>query len=547
MVGRQIEVAFVSRIPSSWRLSGVLFVILMIGTLGILLARSKPEADPARGKNPDEKVLRFDVFTPIGSMDPKPGVGGCANYVFHFLYSYLFIMNEDGHLEPDLATRWSYDKESFTWTIQIRDGAQFHDGSPVTASDVVFSLRTAIETILPSARLLLDRIMAINEQIIVIRLKKDDPVFLEKIWSFEILKQPKPGGFNDSVDPVGSGPFKFEYRTGNTEVGLTANKYYYRGRPAIDRVIFYYQPDKERSWARLLAGETDLALGIEPQDYQIMEHYGDRFYFKTTIDPYLILLLYNTSDIYLNDSRVRMALSFAIDKRYISRVILRGMGVVPPGNMGYYSSFGDQKRKPIPYDPSMSIRLLHEAGWTYDSQGLYLQKGGKPFEFTILIFEDNRLHESIARYVQLCLNDLGIKVHVQPLPFEELIQRYWQRGEFQAVITEFADVQNASKPVLDNLLFMNGEQAGRASFGDPRITAIVDQISLESDPSRRKALLNELNLLIDSLQPATFLVQKLPWTSSPSVSLCHLISPICIISSSFGKSLPSPGRWSPPT
>ncbi len=504
MLGTRTEAVSLSRRTSFRIVSSVLFVILMMGALGILFARAKPEADPAKGNNPDGKVLRFDVFTPIGSLDPKSDVVSCANFAFHFIYSYLFTMNEDGQLEPDLATWWSYDKESFTWTIQIREGARYHDGSPVTASDVVYSLRTAVEMLVPSAYLLIDKITAKNEQFLIIRLKKDDPVFLEKIWSCEIVKQPKTNNINDSMDPIGSGPFKFEHRVGNTEVGLTVNEHYYGSRPAIDRVIFYYQPDKERSWARLLAGKTDLALGIEAQDYKIMEHYGDRFYFKTTVEPFIILLLYNTNGICLSDSRVRKALSFAIDKQYIVRVILKGMGVVPSGNTGYYASLGDLERKPIPYDPSTSVRLLREAGWKNDSQDHYLQKGGKPFEFTILFFEENRLHESIARYVQLCLNDIGVKVHLQPLPFDELFQRDSRKAGFQALITEFSDDRNVSNPALNYLHFLNGEEARGASFANPRITAIVNQISQERDPAKRKKLLYELDLL----QPATFLVQK---------------------------------------
>ena len=389
------KAASMSRRTTLWRVSRVLCVILILGAVGILLALTKPEADPAKGKNQGGKVFRYDVWDPIGSLVPKPDANGSATEVFHFLYSYLFIKNEDGQLEPDLATWWRYDNESFTWTIHIREGVQFHDGSPVTASDVVYSLRTGIEMALPSARPLLDRITALNDQLIAIGMKKDAPGFLDKIWSFEILKQPNINAVNDSKRPIGSGPFKFDYRIGNEEVGLTANEHYYGGRPRIDRVVFYYQPDKERSWARLLAGKTDIALGIEPQDYQIMEHYGDRFYFKTTIDPYFILLLFNTNDNYLSDSRVRKALSLAIDKQYIVRVILRGKGVVPSGYLGYFSSFGDPGlNKPIPYAPSKSIRLLREAGWTYDPKGLYLQKEGKPFEFSILFCEENKIHES---------------------------------------------------------------------------------------------------------------------------------------------------------
>jgi peptide/nickel transport system substrate-binding protein len=502
MVERRTKAASVSLRSTLWRVSSVLCIILIIGAGSILLAYFKPETNPARGANPDGKVLRFDVLAPIGSLVPKRAEGGSAPFVFNFLYSYLFTMNGHGQLEPDLAVWWSYDKESFTWTIQIREGAQFHDGSPVTASDVAHSLKAAVEMALPSQCLALDRIRATDERTIAVRLKKDDPAFPEKIWAFEIFKQPETNDMNASMHPIGSGPFKFDYRIGDSEVGLAANERYYRGRPAIDRVVFYYEPDKERSWARLLAGKTDLALGIEPEDYRIMEHYGDRFYFGTSVEPFVITLLYNTSDICLSDARVRTALSCAIDRQYIVRVILKGMGLVPPGSMGYYSSLRDPGLKPVSYDPSKSMRLLQEAGWTYDRKGFYLQKEGKPFELTILTLEENRLHETIARYVQLCLNDLGIKVHIQPLPYNDLLQRYWRKADFQAVITEFSDGPSILNAPLANL------PPWQLAAANPRIAGIADQLNQEMDSSRRKALLDELNSLLDSFQPAASLVQK---------------------------------------
>ncbi|HYA42571.1 MAG TPA: ABC transporter substrate-binding protein [Syntrophobacteraceae bacterium] len=487
-----------------WRISCVCCAILIICAAGMLIARPKQEADPARGKDQGGKVLRFDVFCPIGPLDPKPRESDCALIVFNFLYSYLFAMKGNGQLEPDLAARWDYDKASFTWTIQIREGAQFHDGSLVTASDVAYSLSRDMEMALPSEYSLLDRITSTDERMISVRLKKDDPVFLQKIAGFPIVKQPKTVDAEDSRYPIGSGPFQFEYRIGNSEIGLVANEHYYLGRPAVDKVVFYYQPVKERSWARLLAGETDLALGIEPQDYRIMEHYGDRFFFRTEVEPFIITLLYNTHDIYLSDSRVRIALSCAIDREYIVRVILGGMGVVPPGNLGYYCSLFDSSLKPTPYDPSRSMQLLREAGWTYDPQGLYLQKDEKPFDLTILSFEQNRLHESIARYVQLCLSDLGIRVYIQPVPFDELLQRYWRKADFQAAITEFSDGPKSLNDPLINLPLLQWQRL----VANPRIAWIADRLSQETDSSRRKALLDELNSLLDSFQPATSLVQK---------------------------------------
>lgn len=496
------------RRPTFWRIGRILGVFLLIGTAGILIARTELQSGYAGVKSREGKTLRFDLFYPIGTLDSRLSEGD-APLVLNFLYSYLFIMNEDGRLEPDLATSWSYDKANFTWVVHIRKEAQFHDGSPLTASDVVHSLVTAIEMVLPSEGKYVDRITAEDDHVIVISLKKDDPLFLEKIWSFEILKRPEKNNKKDPGRPIGSGPFIFEYRIKNSEVGLTANEHYYLGRPKLDKVVFYYQPDKEKSWARLLAGKTDIVRGIEPQDYRIMERYEDRFYFKTTIEPYLILLLYNPRDATLIDPRIRMALSHAINKQNIVSTILGGMGVAPPGYMGHYSTLGDPGLEPIAYDPAKSLRLLHEAGWTYDSRGHYLQKEGKPFELTILCFDENRLHNSIARYVQLCLNEIGIRVYIEPLPFNELIRRYWHKPDFQAVLTELADVRDGLNPVLDSWeFFLNRKCAGSGNLSNYRITAIVDQIKKEPDSSRRRALLAELNSLLESLHPATPLVQK---------------------------------------
>lgn len=506
MEERQTEAASVSRRITLRKISCALCIILVAGAAGFLLFRIKPEAVPPGGKDQGGQVLRFDVSAPLGSLDPIPDQGGSAPFVLHFLYSYLFIMNENGQLEPDLATSWSYDKERLTWTIRIREGARFHDGSPVTAADVLYSLKSYMEMALPSAYQLIDRMTAINELVISICLKKDDSAFLEKIWSFEIFKKPQAGDANDSMDPVGSGPFKLKYRFGNVEVGLIANEDYYRGRPAIDRVVFYYQPDRESSWARLLAGETDFVPGIDTGDYRIMEPYGDRFYFRTAVEPYLTILLFNTSDPSLNDPKVRAALSCAVDRQCIVGSIMHGMGVVPPGNMGYYASLGEPGLKPAEYDPSKSVRLLREAGWTYDPQGLYLQKDGKPLELTILFLEESRQHESIARYLQLCFNELGVKVHVRPLPFNEFTKKYLHNADFQAVVTEVPDVRDALNSTLEGLLFLNGKQTIWNS--SPLIAQIIRQIGLEMDSSKRKALLKELDSLLDSFQPAAVLVQK---------------------------------------
>lgn len=425
-----------------------------------------------------------------------------------FLYSYLFLPDEEGKLEPDLAVEWGYDPSAFTWNIRLREGCLFHDGRPVTSLDVVYSIETFASRGMPPTHVQVSRIAPTGSHSLAIVLTQDNPDFLREIWPAEIL--PNPGLKNEehSEFPIGSGPFKFSYRKGVIEVGLAANEKYYRGRPSLNGVVFSFQPDKERSWARLLSGKTDLVWGIQPQDYTIMAHCSDRFTFNTTPDPFQTVLLYNTRHPLFTDPRIRLAFAHAIDITYIRDTILRGMGVLPAGMMGFYSRFRNPELKPIRFDPEEAVRLLGETGWSYDRENRRLFKNGKAFEFTLLLFREDQLHHKIGQYLQLCLNDLGIKVHLQPVAFEELVQRYYQNNAFEALITEFKDVRANASSLLRLWCPPEGRKSETGCFDDPVLTGLMLKAVREREPETRKRLFWEVDSLITSFQPATPLCQR---------------------------------------
>jgi len=344
--------------------------------------------------------------------------------------------------------------------------------------------------------------------LLAIVFKQDNPDFPRDIWTAEILPIPGPEGGGHADGPIGSGPFKFGYRKEERAVGLVANEKYYRGRPPLDGVVFTFQPDKEKSWARLLSGKTDLVTGIHSQDYEIMKHYRNRFLFSTTPDPSLTVLLYNTHHPLFMDPRVRMAFAHAIDTTYIRDVILRGMGVVPAGMMGFYSSFRNLELKPVSFDPEKAVHLLEEAGWTYDRESRCLFKNGKPFEFTLFLFRENQFHQRLGQYLRLCLNDLGIKVHVRPVPFEELGQCYWHNDDFDAVVTDLVDILAKDIYLLELWCPLEGRKAGAGCFEDPRVTALILQAIREREPTSKRRILWEVDSLLTSLQPATPLCQR---------------------------------------
>jgi len=476
--------------------------------IGSILACRESRTTCGERSTYNENILRYDVNAPFTSLDTAKVQTSGSILVLPLLYSCLFVPNPDGELEPDLATKWTYDAETYTWNIHIRKDVLFHNNQPVTARDVKYSLEADLKNT-PSLLSLIDSISVSSDVELSIKLRKDDPEFPRKIWGTGIV----PEGNGHKVDyynhPIGSGPFKFAYRTAEKEVVLVANGDYYEGRPSLDRVVFCYQPDKEKTWTRLLSGETDIAQEISPANFWIMKEYQQRYYFHSYILPCYTILLYNTTTPPFSDQNVRLALSYAIDKLYIVKNILKGLGVVAVGPMGVESPFHNQHIKPIPYDPGKALTLLKKAGWSYDNVGRYLSKEQEHFEFTILLFEEYQIEKRVAQYIRLCLNDVGIKVRLQTLPHQELTRRYRRNNEFQAILTEFTGAYRDPEWIRE--LWTPGlfQKSRAGCFENPEVSRLLRNAVEERDPRKEKELFLQVDALIASLQPGTFLFHKM--------------------------------------
>ena len=240
----------------------------------------------------------------------------------------------------------------------------------------------------------------------------------------------------------------------------------------------------------------------------MIRQYKDRFYFDHYTLYYYTILLYNTYDPLFSDSKVRLALTHAIDREHIVKGILNGYGKVASGPMGVDSPYHNPAIKPVPFDPQKALSFLKQAGWTHDTKTRCLYKDGKPFEFTLLVFKESQVEKKVARYIQICLNDLGIKVHLKALAFEELKKKYFSNTEFQVVLTEFGGAYRNPEDLRDfwSPAFQSKSIAG--CFEHPEVTRLIRKALDEKDPLEQKKLFYRLDALITSLQPGTFLFQK---------------------------------------
>lgn len=433
-----------------------------------------------------ENVLRYDVNEPLTSFSPADTFCG-SGLAFPFLYSYLCIPNPEGQLEPDLAEKWTYDSTTFTWTVTIRKNARFHNGKVVRSDDVAYSINTVLRNWNAVLYASIRQVLPLSDDRIVIVLKKDQPSFLTKIWPMEIIQQPGPNCPNQDF-PIGSGPFRYESGKG-AEVTLAANEEYYGGRPELNRIVFYYQPCKENTWARLLSGQTDVASEIPPDNYNTIKEKGKAYYFDISYINRCTVLLFNVCDPLFSDLKTRRALACAVDRRRLVGEALSGLGQVPT------DIFPEERP-----DPRKSMALLKEAGWNLSKDGR-LRRDGRPFEFTLFVFGEEPCHKKVAAYLQLCFSDLGIRTQIKAVRFESLVARYRDNRDFQAVITEY---RLGPSPFCPDA---NAEETGNI---DPdTFRKLACQSGLIKNLKKGKGLsVNPTYDFIISNQPALFLFRK---------------------------------------
>jgi peptide/nickel transport system substrate-binding protein len=455
----------------------------------------------------NDNTLRYDVNAPFETLNPVEIKFSGSTNVFPLLYCYLFIPNTKGELVPDLAENWSYDADKLEWTIQLKSRARFHNNLPVKAVDVKYSYDTWIEKHRPDLISIIKEIYPLSDSTLLIRLKHNDTSILYRLWDFEIFPHSENGAIDYYNHPIGSGPYRFAARQANTMITLEANPSYHGGRPAVDRIVFFYQPEREKAWTRLLSGTIDIAQEISPLNYHIIQKYKDRFYFDTYPMRYYTILLYNTYDPLFSNPHIRRALTMGINRNYIVDHILKGYGRIATGPMGIGSPFQNDRLKHIPFDPDKALKILNKAGWRPNACG-HLHQDDKLFEFTINVYRENQIDKKVARYIQLCLNNLGIKTHLKALSYQDIKASYFQNTQFQAVLTELEG--SYRNPDAIKRIWSAGHhgKAYAGSFDHPEANRLIENAFAKRNSSELTLLMQEIDQLIATLQPGTFIFHK---------------------------------------
>ncbi|MBI3706753.1 MAG: hypothetical protein HY246_03585 [Proteobacteria bacterium] len=281
----------------------------------------------------------------------------------------LVTLNNQGQVMPALATKWEA-VNATTWRFHLRPGVKFHDGHPLTADDVKYTIDYVLDpkTVYGTASRinLIAKVDVIDPLTVEFVTKQPFPTLLVGLTN--IVIEPKHYHVQSGHDamtkhPIGTGPFVFLRWVPADRYELRLNPEYWGGKPKIDRLIFRQIPESATRISALLAGEVQIIEEI-PTDLIDRVRKSSNAEVSPVETSGSLVLTFETRKPPFNDPRLRLAVDLAIDKDLINRQILGGVGSVLDGQLVTKATFGHNPNiKARPFDPGRAKRLIAEAGY----------------------------------------------------------------------------------------------------------------------------------------------------------------------------------------
>ncbi len=412
--------------------------------LAFALVLGAPLAAPAAGK------LTIGIGSIPNTPDPHRDSTANALIAYAQLYEKLVGVDDTGRIVGVLAESWRVVNDT-TWELKLRRGVAFHNGEPFTADSVKFSIERVLNPATKSpwgSRIApVDRVEVVDAGTVRIITKSTFAPLLQGLMTVDMLP-PKyfaeKGEREFAGAPVGTGPFRFTSWVKQDHLALAANPAYWRGRPALDEVVFRSIPE-------------------------------------TPVEPF-------------TSKKVRQALNYAVDKEAILKSLLAGYGRVLDGQIVGPDGFGyNPALKPYPHDPKRAKQLLAEAGFP---NGFTVKFNGSVGRYT----KDKEIEEAVIGQ----LAEIGVTAQLEILEAGVFIQSALGAtiGPMWIWAWQYLPAMDADLPLS---LFQS--RSILKEYANPDYDALVARSRAALRPEERRKVLQEMAAFLRDDPPSIFLVQ----------------------------------------
>jgi peptide/nickel transport system substrate-binding protein len=342
------------------------------------------------------------------------------------IYEPLTRVDPSGEHIPFLAAQvptvenGGISEDLLTYTYTLRQDVTWHDGTPFTAADVIFTYETiANPEVNARSRTGFDLIASVeatDDHTVVFTLNQPSAAFLET-WGYRGML-PKHIFENEDMNTsefnraptVGTGPYKFVEWVSGDRIVVERNPNYYQEGAYIDRIVYRIVPSSDSLLTMLETGEIDMRFSVTAEQVPIVQDLTDYTLYATPAHAYFHFTINNTDPI-LGDVRVRQALTHGLDKQVITDTVLGGL-VEPHGSPVAQPSwvYVDHNDR-YPFDPEQAAALLEEAGWTPGDDGIRT-KDGERLSLTLLNIAGDSERLQIVQIAQAMWEDIGVEVNI---------------------------------------------------------------------------------------------------------------------------------------
>jgi peptide/nickel transport system substrate-binding protein len=452
----------------------------------------------------------ISTSAPIGQVTAK---------IFDGLLEYGFDLKP----KPSLAESFEVSADGKTMTFKLRKDVKFHDGKPFTSEDVQFSIMEVLKKNHPRGIATFRDVTAVetpDAHTAILRLSTPAPYIVKALSSYESPMLPKhvygQGDIKTHANantPVGSGPFKFgEWRRGEF-VRLDKNPNYWRaGLPYLDRLVVRFIADSSTRTAALEKGEAHVAgLGAVPynaaQKLATLSNIEVSTKGTEMISP-IVELLFNTKVAPFDNAKVRQAISYAVDRKFVVENVWFGFGKPAQGIIS--SNFQPSGLFAAGVDFTVADRI-ERANKLLDEAGFPRKADGTRFEFTHDITPYGEEWQRFGETVQQNLAQIGIKVTLRYEDVAKWLKRIYTDYDY-TMTSNF--LFNLADPVLGvhravhsdriraGTVFVNGSR-----WSSPETDALMDKAAIEPNDAARSKLYAELVQKVSEASPISYVLE----------------------------------------
>ncbi len=459
--------------------------------------------------------------------------------------------------EPALAKSWKVSPDGLQYTLKLRKGLRFSDGQPFDVDDILFTIRACLDEKTNATQR--DQLIVGGKPIVVRKVDAETVVFqlakpygagerlfdglailprhlLEKTYLEGKLAQAWT-----LVTPAnqwaGLGPFRLKEYVAGQKLVLERNPYYWKKDakgnrlPYLDQLVFLFVANADAQVLRFQSGETQLISRLSADNFSVLSRQAGGGYAMSDAGPGLEynFLFFNLSEPgektspdlarkmkWFRDAKFRQAISAAIDREAIVRLVYQGRGAalwgpVTPGNLRWGNSAIPHTARAL----EKARALLKEAGYSATSgaggETALLDSEQKPVAFSILVSSSNADRTKMATLIQDDLKQLGIRAQIVPMEFRSLIDRVTQTREYDACVLGLVSFDADPTAEMNVWLSSGGthlwnpSQTHPATAWETAIDKLMEQQLAVPNYQERKKAFDRVQEILSENQPMIFL------------------------------------------